>query len=195
MTSPPCNQERDFLDAAADRAAGADVGGHVVPLGPALYYVARVEAGQQLVVNASPIDLPATLPLLRLVDGCAGTARLGGVDYVYDPARMGPRSTLTYVNDGPARELLLRHAALTCLAGGQMTMWATRSRARRTAAGSSRSPRSSARASCDAAARTSSSACEKPPRQKPCDGICGIPLNSGYEFEGSFWLAIFPGQH
>lgn len=73
--------------------------------GAALYYVARVGAGQQLVATAARVDGASFQPLIRLTDACASLTCLGTSTVVAGP--MGATARVVYTNDGPARDVLL----------------------------------------------------------------------------------------
>jgi len=73
--------------------------------GAALYYVARVGAGQQLVAAAARVDGASFQPLIRLTDACASLTCLGTSTLVSNPT--GPAARVSFINDGPARDVLL----------------------------------------------------------------------------------------
>lgn len=73
--------------------------------GAALYYVARVGAGQQLIATAARVDGGSFQPLIRLTDACASLTCLGASTVVSGPT--GATARVVYTNDGPARDVLL----------------------------------------------------------------------------------------
>jgi len=73
--------------------------------GAALYYVARVGVGQQVIATAARVDGALFQPLIRLTDACASLTCLGTSTVVSGP--MGATARVVYTNDGPARDVLL----------------------------------------------------------------------------------------